>query len=585
MLRTAVLPSNSGRSRSPLPHARNLQSKASSDSGWECTECTVWNDTDNLNCTMCLSKKPGQRISLREEQEKMPQMGMVRPRFSLRFKALFSKAPPEWECPRCTYINGGYFTQCQACRFLRLVEKPSGDHGSSVDKEVRVANRKKSVSEEPASSTPSVFESVKAFFRRSSDSTHSKGGVAVKVTKTKEETEKNGKVGEKKWECQQCTLHNSDSLNKCSVCDMPRNFDFDKRTSSSSRDSLLAVEPDSASQSTTTSLRQSGEDEFHGRPNITDPHTKHTTDPQQNEIGNRDVPTAHPALPISPGRQLEQPNLVSSQGAPTWRCEVCGAYNVVMEGLRQCYICGIGVIPECYLSVSRSRDAHSISSPQAANLPSSYNHKHPCQSQKQRDFSSPQESARNSTEQEYVNPHALQNHEHLLHVTNHRQSPPIHQPLTHINHFQVPSPHHCTGSNDRVVPQMEQQRPTYINSHCTVGREGHLHPNHMSNSWGSPLDESCIDPYSRPRTPTDVSNSRMERHAHQAQHHKQHSDEGTKTRWMEASIHCNRTKCLKETRHKDVLYANSLYQRIQQYCREVRIHVGVFVYVCWRYDY
>lgn len=576
MLRTPVLPTPTKEERS-RPHTG---SKASSKGhNWECTKCTMINDANNLNCKMCMNKNPGQKINLLEEEEKAVQRGSS---FSVRLKSLFSKAPSEWECPRCTFVNTSLHIQCQSCRLLCPTETTSHDGGSSVDKEQRVVKKTKTNISEEASSTVSVFDSIKSLFRRRS-SVLSKGGaiaenveereVKKKEVKEREEKKKELKEREMKkrevkkkevkeeeermWECQQCTLQNPNSIDKCSACELPRNFD--KRPSPNSSDVLVPVKTDSTPQKITS---QHQSKELPSSQNVDREHTG--LQPFE------DVLTPLPEISTSPKTPLEQLNLLSSQGAPTWRCEVCGAYNVVMKTLRQCYICGIGVIPECYLPMSPMQGKAGISShtcPQAAALPFPHNHNPSPQSHNQQDFT-PKESINhtslNSTDQDYVNitPYLLQNHKPLQHSSNHHSSPP--HPLTHINHFEASpyhSPQHTTRYNDRVLPQ----EPLYINP---------LEHNPLSNSWESPIQESYIDPYSRPRTPPDMQNSRVEEHApdrHRVQYHRQHSDEGGRARWMEASVHANRTRCLKEIRHEDVLHANSVYQTIQQYSREVSV--------------
>ena len=608
MVPSSALPRMDSRSQSVSPYRQRENSQSSSHKEhWECPQCTTVNSVDYRNCTMCFGKKPGHRISLHEEQEKAPKRGIVNPRFAARFKALFSDRPPEWECPQCTFVNGGYYTQCQSCQFERIVQKPLG---SNVDKGEGLAKRRKSVPEETASER-SVFDSLTEIFRRRKPPT--KDGVAEKETRKMEERERgqNGREREKKkkgkeWTCQSCTMLNSNSLDKCQVCDTPR--DTENRSSAGSRDSPMPVEADTAFSSNASSLRQNGEEEemVPGCPHITDPRmTPSNSGPGEDESGTVSLP----ALPLSPQRQQQQLedrdrlSLLSSQGSPTWRCKVCGAYNVVMKGLRQCYICGIGVIPDCYLQLSPTAGPGANGSrtnplPSTVVHPPSYPQQNSSHSSERqpgvRGGSSPskithQDSANqpyvNSTNA-YVNPPTPQNHEYV-HIASRHQSPtPRHPPaITHHNQFQVspsPSPQHNTGSNDRAHPQLEQQPPhhqqrlsEYANSQSTASEKRHLRLNRLANSRGLPARKSYLDPYARPRTPTGLKTlQQLQPSQHPAenggvQHHRQHSDEGAKTHWLEESVQFNRTKCLNAIRQEDVLHANSVYRGIQQYCREV----------------
>ena len=117
-----------------------------------------------------------------------------------------------------------------------------------------------------------------------------------------------------------------------------------------------------------------------------------------------------------------------------------------------------------------------------------------------------------------------------------------------------------------------------------------IDPNVQADSRGLPSQPQTQDQYIHRRTSTgqrrvQVSPERCE--AHQQQQHsdegqwlkestelnptvclkEQHSDEG---QWLKESIEPNPTVCLKETTCEDALEANTMYQRIQQYCVEVR---------------
>ena len=459
MLRTSVRPVVNV-SESMASSAAAMAVEASGDEEWTCPRCTLSNSASNVNCTVCMTRKPGRgQISLREEQENISQMNR---RFSVRLKALFSKTS-HWKCPLCAVLNEDLRTQCQHCHFVRTAEKTSPGHNSSVDREQKEENRKKSTSEKSSDGTASVFNSIKAYFRRAPD--RSKGGVSRKTVesdagKSKVKEEEGEKEGG--WNCRQCTLLNPNTMEKCSICELPRNLQM-----SPNADSTPPANSGSPHQS-----RENGspvDDGTDQRVNHHGSHLERKQEQQQSETSREDAPiplTASPWDHDSIASGQDRYSLVSSQGAPTWRCGVCGTYNVVMKNLTQCFICGIGVIPECYSTMLQVRDATSaqavvLPTPQTSVL---YSPNSRITRNRQQQYLN--NSLQESSEPDYVNvfsPLAALNQDRLYQ----QSSSPSPHPITHVNHLHASpslSPQHITSSNNRATPLLE---PQHVNPQCS----------------------------------------------------------------------------------------------------------------------
>ena len=524
------------------------------------------NPINNINCTACLEHKPGHRISLQEDQNSVPQSGVVKPRLSFRIRALFSNKPPDWECPNCTVVNGGYYTQCQTCRFLRITDKPSRRNSSRG--EGRVRRRKESVPEETEEEA-SVMNSVLGFFRRLSMAGGRQGEGRGNSGKTARET---GGTGEQ-WSCQQCTLLNPSELEKCSACKTRRPSDGEANGESSAGH-LESDHPPS-------SLHHSEEyAPVHQHPV---PHQRRLSDSQvfpthhrNHQFANdRGFPTPESqwqepthednfmSLPAmgSPSPNIESRGLVSlvtSQGAPTWQCNICGAYNVVMRTLHQCYICGIGVIPECYLPSSPTGGASDITQASGGAQAAAISPRH------HRGFQGERPHNGGSGDS---GPLGQQRLEHLQSADC--QSSKQKHSLTHHNDLGVPERNVCSNEGDH--PPLEQPRDQYTctNGYCAKEFSRDSNPNIQAKDRGLPSQSKQQDQHIRPRTPTSQSRVQAPAKKREARHQRQRSDEGARVHWLEESIQFNRTKCLNEIRHEDVIMANAVYQGIQLYCREV----------------
>ena len=626
MLRTAVLPGTSGAKTAPRGACSNTAEPIRSR--WKCSACTVWNSELNVNCTTCTTSRSGNTINLKQEQKEMRQVTVVNPSISHRVRALFSKAPPQWTCPVCTFVNRGIFSQCQSCWYLRA--EVSNSLVDSSNKDSSNTQQKSVVKYEDSSpGVPSVFDSIKALFgRSSSNAAHSKSaaGDSGGVQKVKEEEcieeeregerkgeEENGvESGEGRWKCQQCTFLNHDSQQKCSLCDLPKDFEIP-----------LGQQPLSPSQDA------DGQSDTASRVALLRGPLQLEPDLDLKEASANTFPYVQADIPTS--LQERHHSFTSSHGAPTWHCQVCGTFNVVTSGLQQCFLCGIGVIPERYLPLLQGRESSSSTVHTLPPLPEQPSPHHQPQAQ----LEVVPQLLEESNSQDYVNlPQLALTNQHPEGPSNHVSSPS--HPLTHVNQLQASSslsPLHITSSNGRVLPQSEL---SHVNSfllrpspspqhslgssyyrdvplweqdqlsqlHCAQLRTGHF-------LAVSPASESFLDPYLRPRTPPGFlkSQSLQEPHKQGAQcaelgsssssssrseqeqnsTHKPgarcgelggrrsaHSTHKPGARCAElggsstSSSGCyNRTKCLQARREEDVLQANAVYLEIERYCRMV----------------
>ena len=606
MLSTSVLPDSSHLKSAPAeaPHS-NAESPHGS---WKCSACTMTNSEEYVNCMACMTKRPGKKIDLKEEQKKAKQVAIVHPSFSVRFKALFSKTPPQWKCPACTFINRGINSQCQSCWYLRVQDDHYNDEVASkgkVDEKPRVSSE-----EQSSSTSTSVFGSIRALFRRSSlNGGHSKGAIGIETDKeVKEEgegiEERDGEeeMTHGKWKCQQCTLLNQESLKKCSACDFPKNFEMPALGGDQG-----SVNPHSLSPN-----------EEHGQFDAENDRGPVQLDP---EIVLGDVATPLPVIAAQSPQDPRHHALLSSQGTPTWRCKVCGAFNVINSGLRQCFICGIGVIPEFYLPLAPPvRESYRpYSSPQPRLKGNYVSPNHFPQSQAQYQPMPPRASQpqfQDSVDQDYVNVSQMALWGQARQQgpnPSHNGSSPSH-PLTRVNHLHASSslsPLHITSSNGGVSPQSE---PSYVNanSHGAYPRRSLRHSmdanyrdipilesenlSHLQlqytpfrvGDFSHDMEESFVDPYVRPRTPMDYHKPPSPPELLEPQGANQqdvaaksHGEKETEESraLLEASVaggHWNRTKCVEERREEDVLCANVVYQEILRYSRTVSASLSVW---------
>ncbi len=215
---------------------------------WTCPRCTTVNTLHNLNCRVCLHRKPGERVDHKAEQEScVPMRGVIKRSWTERIKAIFVTEPLEWTCPNCTLENGGYYTRCMACGFWRenALAKVRKDALAKV-KEDALAK----IKEDRESSHAKVKGKGDAALRENGDQrviSASKGsswslssllsslvpGKTRGTGKEEEEEERgegkrriatdSGEEGEgPNWQCLECSFDNRSSADKCNMCDAKR---------------------------------------------------------------------------------------------------------------------------------------------------------------------------------------------------------------------------------------------------------------------------------------------------------------------------------------------------------------------------
>ena len=347
---------------------------------WVCPGCTTVNNDHNVNCTVCLSAKPGEKLDLRREQESVLTRGKVERSFGEKFLSLFSRSPLDWRCPVCTKKNGGYYTMCTACGFWKLDEKSKADkpeeHG--------------------------ILGSITSWFkRRTSQEDFGKQGAAENSQSSL-------------WVCQECTFAgNPDKVNKCTVCDTKRpkvsvdgghehpaniseeDWQTQLNTQELDSDDCCPSAHSHTSDSGISSPRATTPHHTSTSPDyLNDDSYEHCNSPfpvpseNTNSSKSRNYATGHrqklsppngSRSKPTPGSSIQDdisqsdssdPNssaavhncgvhvtpsvgpdpssvfLGAAGGQETWRCSVCGAFNRTLSDLPRCYICGIGEAPQ-----------------------------------------------------------------------------------------------------------------------------------------------------------------------------------------------------------------------------------------------
>lgn len=349
---------------------------------WQCPHCTAVNSSADIDCRICINPRPGRRqLShiLQKEQDRLPEEGPVKQSFVDNVKSLVLGRPTPWQCPRCTCEMGGYYTKCSACGFLR------------TDSIVR------------RRSESSMFSDLISRFRRSPDRTRSsqQGGRSRPHTSSVDPDRDSGyqegsTKGSHGWSCRACTFRNEERDQVCSVCKNRRprrkrdhhdNKVEDKNNHQFMDESFEVIGSDDESIRFTPSLPideevyhsacavLQNEDiatliQFPGDPGPvlvpTEPtilvqpvfKPQHTSLPSPPPPQSQPRPQPHPSsssssvLPAVTDTPLRPYTaVVSDPSAPSWKCSICGAFNLIFSPNQKCYVCGIGLIPQQYSSV------------------------------------------------------------------------------------------------------------------------------------------------------------------------------------------------------------------------------------------
>ena len=308
---------------------------------WQCPHCTAVNMAADIDCRVCTKAKPGRRQlahHLHEEQSRLPEEGPVRQSFVDNVKSLVLGKPLSWHCPRCTAEMGGYYNKCTACGFLRTDVRRKSDS--------------------------SVISDLFSKFRRSPDRGRrgSRQASSVDPSDHEEDHNKNG------WNCPKCTLRNGEIVRVCSACGY-HNPSKQKRSNKKVKENRRHLEEsfeilnfDSErvryDEEVLDSIYTAVQDEDSQLPQLHYP-TDHVTVAVPTEPSVLVVPTAlspkHTSLPSSspplqPNPQphsstYPRPVVVSDPNASSWKCSVCGVFNLIFAENQKCFVCGIGQIP------------------------------------------------------------------------------------------------------------------------------------------------------------------------------------------------------------------------------------------------
>lgn len=320
---------------------------------WQCPQCTAINSHENIDCCVCFKQKPGRsRLSshLEEEQNKLPEEGPVKQSFVDNVRSLVLGKPAPWRCPRCTCEMGGYYNKCSACGFLRTDVRRKSESSSVI----------------------SWF----SLFRRSPE--QSKRSSHQQATSVDPELDSGfqDSSGNSGWDCPHCTFRNSEKAKACHMCEhsKPRGDHKKKRKQHKENDigeSFEVINFDEDLIRVTPSLIEG----INGSPFLEDEnnlsllqnHSSNTFQSVAEESTELVLPHSscspqhqiHLSLPSPPAQPLQphpstsasqtrlkpQTAILSNPNTQSWKCSVCGAFNLIFLPNQRCFVCGIGLIP------------------------------------------------------------------------------------------------------------------------------------------------------------------------------------------------------------------------------------------------
>ena len=308
---------------------------------WQCPYCTAVNSATDIDCRVCIKPKPGRSplgSHLEEEQNQLPEEGPVKRSFVNSVKWLVLGKPAPWKCPKCTCEMGGYYTKCSVCGFLRTDIRRKSDS--------------------------SVISDLLSVFRRSPD--HKRKDTSV--DQDLDSGFQDGK-SDSGWNCTQCTLRNDEKAKVCSACTMekPSKQKKDSKKKKTTNTGLfesyamidadelgVRVTPPSREEPLTDSIStvqdENNLSENH-YPLDPDPYEPVSTDGEGSALVLPTTSPQHASLPpqLHPSSSSSTDNQPKIRTAvltdPSWKCSVCGAFNLIFALNQKCFVCGIGQIP------------------------------------------------------------------------------------------------------------------------------------------------------------------------------------------------------------------------------------------------
>ena len=321
---------------------------------WQCPHCTTVNSSADMDCRTCIKPKPGRsRLSshLEEEQNRLPEEGPVKQSFVDNVRWLVLGKPAPWRCPRCTCEMGGYYNKCSACGFLRTDVRRKSD--------------------------TSVISDLFSLFRRSPE--QSRRGSQQQATSVDPDLD-SGFQDNSGWDCPQCTFRNDEKAKACRMCERskPKGNSKKKRKQHKTNDicdsfavidfddDLIRMTPSSIiegidgapledgnnlslpqcpSSDAPSSVAESMTELVLPHSSCSPQHHIHLSLPSPSPQPLQPHPSTSTASTSQTPRLKPQTAVLSDPNTQSWKCSVCGAFNLIFLPNQRCFVCGIGLIP------------------------------------------------------------------------------------------------------------------------------------------------------------------------------------------------------------------------------------------------
>ena len=341
----------------------NRKSVPSSSKEWQCPHCTVVNSATDMDCRICTKQRPGRQQlqhHLKKEQDKLPEGGPVKQSFVDNVKSLVLRKPLPWRCPRCTLELGGYYTKCTACGYLKT-----------------------DIRRKSETSMLDWFTKL----RRSPD----RRGIAHQASSVDPDRDSGYQEGAG-WSCGRCTYKNEEKAKICEVCQnrKPSQQKLDDTKTKENRhqhmeESFEVIGSEDEGYRVTPSFTDDNSPTLQDQNNFSQ--VQYPSDPASVTVPTEPSVLVLPSPPFSPkhkslpspatpqphpqphpsssstscllsadGQPKSQTAVLNNINAPSWKCSVCGAFNLIFAPKQKCYVCGIGLIPPLYNDVETTNN-------------------------------------------------------------------------------------------------------------------------------------------------------------------------------------------------------------------------------------